>query len=79
MINFRTKDITMNNKIGHRGMIRQQVTQLPDWCHICGARSFDNLEIFYPRNAEHKDGHERYIRICGGCVKRLQDTMALAL
>ncbi len=44
-----------------------------DWCHICGRRSSGMVGIAYPTNAEHADGTEKYIRICGVCITRLHE------
>ena len=44
-----------------------------DWCHICGGRSEENVEIWYPANAEHQrvdrpiKGPDHYLRICAAC------------
>ena len=48
-----------------------------DWCHICGARSDNTVDVWYPQNAEHatKKQHKAqigpdilYVRICGECA-----------
>ena len=48
-----------------------------DWCHICGTRQGNCVEIVYPSNAEHQfsgdhgDGSEgdggKFLRICADC------------
>jgi hypothetical protein len=50
-----------------------------DWCHICGTRQDNCVEIQYPRNAEHQflsedteyspDLKVNYLRICADCGK----------
>ena len=46
----------------------------PDWCHICGTRDCAPLaDVFYPENAEHADGAERYVRICRPCASAIED------
>lgn len=53
-----------------------------DWCHLCGKRSDQCVEIHYPDNAEHDPpvtgprpnhpmGSVHYIRICGSCGARI--------
>jgi hypothetical protein len=48
-----------------------------DWCHICGERQGNCVEVEYPRNAEHEflgDGGDysggdvgRFVRMCADC------------
>lgn len=38
-----------------------------DWCHICGDRTRDNADVWYPANAEHGGKDTQYIRICVTC------------
>lgn len=40
-----------------------------DWCHICGNRNRGNVEIWYPKNAEHETKNTEYLRICRTCVE----------
>lgn len=42
-----------------------------DWCHLCGARSQENVDVSYPRNAEHGGPDSEYIRICRSCGERI--------
>lgn len=44
-----------------------------DWCHICGKRSYENIDIRYPKNAEHDIENTEYIRICSNCIKICAD------
>lgn len=48
-----------------------------DWCHICGKRSDETADVWYPANAEHATkkehsaqigGGTRYVRICAVCA-----------
>jgi hypothetical protein len=40
-----------------------------DWCHICGNRSDENVEVRWPENAEHSVSPlTNYARICRGCI-----------
>jgi len=46
-----------------------------DWCHLCGVRGPQTLDISYADNAEHPVKHQaKYVRICGGCVKQMLRT-----
>lgn len=55
-----------------------------DWCHLCGTRSDETADIWYPDNAEHdppavpgmvhRDRH--YIRICAKCAKTIATVAA---
>jgi hypothetical protein len=47
-----------------------------DWCHLCGTRQGQNVEIWYPVNAEHQrqdsphKGASRvngFLRVCADC------------
>ena len=43
-----------------------------DWCHLCGTRQQGNVDVFYPKNAEHEisflhNNTPNYIRICADC------------
>lgn len=43
-----------------------------DWCHICGDRSNDTVDVWYPENAEHdKEDTMKYIRICMNCAEKI--------
>jgi hypothetical protein len=46
----------------------------PDWCHLCGKRKQNLVDIWYPRNAEHGNNNSEYIRICGRCGEMISDT-----
>lgn len=66
----------VHKRQGHRGFIRKQWTTGKDWCHICGRRSKENVEIDYSRNAEHYDTYENYVRLCKNCVQRLNEVFS---
>lgn len=42
-----------------------------DWCHLCGSRRTDLMEIWYPENAEHGGRKNRFIRICYECTDEM--------
>lgn len=39
-----------------------------DWCHVCGTRTEQLADIWYPRFAETGTGPDEYIRICANCA-----------
>jgi hypothetical protein len=40
-----------------------------DWCHLCGSRSANCVDISYSENAEHNPTNRgRYVRICANCL-----------
>lgn len=43
-----------------------------DWCHLCGKRQDELVDIWYPRNAEHAGPNVQYIRICGECGEAIR-------
>ena len=50
-----------------------------DWCHVCGNRSDETADVWYPQNAEHatKAQHKsttepaKYVRICSDCAAKI--------
>lgn len=42
-----------------------------DWCHICGNRGNDTVDVWYPENAEHDKEDTKYIRICVNCAEKI--------
>jgi len=47
-----------------------------DWCHICGKRNFNNVDVLYAKNAKHGTAHlhskfSKYIRICKMCAYQI--------
>lgn len=50
-----------------------------DWCHVCGHREKDLVDVWYPPNAEHAlrdDADEtEYIRICENCIRQMLITV----
>lgn len=46
-----------------------------DWCHLCGNRSRNNVDISYPGNAEHNTGRMKYVRICQICLLKAIDVI----
>lgn len=52
-----------------------------DWCHVCGNRSDETADVWYPQNAEHatKMQHQntkssaKYVRICRDCATKILD------
>jgi len=47
-----------------------------DWCHLCGVRRDGLVEITYPENAEHSNIGNKYVRMCGVCVGKIDDAFA---
>ena len=45
-------------------MISKHVSE--DWCHICGGRSADNVDIWFPPNAEHQSQDRPHVGACVG-------------
>lgn len=39
-----------------------------DWCHVCGIRRNQIVNIWYPENAEHDPDPKQRIRICVVCA-----------
>jgi len=45
-----------------------------DWCHICGRRRTDLVDVVFPENAEHTYlgsrpvNQKNYLRLCGACA-----------
>lgn len=64
------KEQTMN--------ISKHETTLPDWCHLCGVRSYTLVDIRYPDNAEHETHNVHYIRICKECGLRIAEIAEIA-
>lgn len=42
-----------------------------DWCHLCGERVPNTVDIDYAANAEHDKVRTKYIRICVYCADRI--------
>jgi len=50
-----------------------------DWCHLCGKRDRHKVNIFYPRNAEHKETPlVSNIRVCSRCLQIALDVIETA-
>ena len=47
-----------------------------DWCHVCGKRHYEAVDIFYPDNAEHEKKDKKYVRICSLCVQRAMSILS---
>lgn len=53
-----------------------------DWCHLCGRRSDQTVDVWYPADAEHDPAAQpgpphaarRYLRVCAPCGRRIADT-----
>lgn len=46
-----------------------------EWCNICGKRSNDNADVWYPVNAEHGMKNTQYIRICFDCITKMANVL----
>ncbi len=42
-----------------------------DWCHICGTRTNQIADIFYPENAENENDEKEYVRMCINCASTI--------
>ena len=52
---------------------------LEDWCHICGNRQPEIVDVWYPRHAEHGGPNDSYIRICRDCGERIAQVASRTL
>lgn len=50
-----------------------------DWCHLCGTRSYNLVDIWYPSNSEHPNPTEpdNYIRICKSCIDKMKSIVSV--
>jgi len=43
-----------------------------DWCHICGLRRDELVDVWFPKDAEHDIYLTEYIRICSACAGAME-------